>query len=67
MSLSFSFLHLGLCIGLGCDMVTAVASGLRACVPVVLLHFRCIKVNGNCLKNAPAARTNYSAFSNFCA
>ena len=44
MSLSFSFLHLGLCIGLGCDMVTAVATGLRACVPIVLLHFRCIKV-----------------------
>ena len=44
MSLSFSFLHLELCIGLGCDMVTAVATGLHACVPVVLLHFRCVKV-----------------------
>ena len=38
------FLTFRLCIGLGVDMVTAVATGLRACVPVVLLHFRCIKV-----------------------
>ena len=30
---------------LGCDIVTAVATGQCTCVSVVLIHFRCTKVN----------------------